>query len=157
MSNAVHISLNVSDLPRSADFYRRFFGEPRKLKSDYAKFVTEDPVIHLALMPGPVRIGNGALSPRDPRRDLRRGARLEEDSRGTRASGRGREARGLLLRAAGQVLGLGSRRQPLGDLQRDRGCPGDSRGRMRPERLLRRAGSERLMDDVRRTTDDEIA
>ena len=62
MSNAVHISLNVSDLSRSADFYRRFFGEPRKLKSDYAKFVTEDPVIHLSLMPAPVRIGDGALS-----------------------------------------------------------------------------------------------
>jgi catechol 2,3-dioxygenase-like lactoylglutathione lyase family enzyme len=36
MSNAIHISLNVSDLSRSADFYRRFFGEPRKLKSVYA-------------------------------------------------------------------------------------------------------------------------
>ena len=62
MPNSVHISLNVSDLSRSADFYRRFFGEPKKLKSDYAKFVTSDPEIHLALMPSPVRIGEGALS-----------------------------------------------------------------------------------------------
>jgi catechol 2,3-dioxygenase-like lactoylglutathione lyase family enzyme len=62
MPNAVHISLNVSDLSRSIDFYRRFFGEPAKLKSDYAKFVTRDPEIHLALMPVPVRIGEGALS-----------------------------------------------------------------------------------------------
>ena len=62
MPNAVHISLNVSDLSRSTDFYRRFFGEPRKLKSDYAKFVTSDPEIHLALMPAPVRLGEGALS-----------------------------------------------------------------------------------------------
>ena len=62
MPNAVHISLNVSDLARSTDFYRRFFGEPKKLKHDYAKFVATDPEIHLALMPAPVRIGDGPLS-----------------------------------------------------------------------------------------------
>ncbi len=62
MPNAVHISLNVSDLSRSTDFYRRFFGEPKKLKSDYAKFVASDPEIHLALMPGRVGAGAGALS-----------------------------------------------------------------------------------------------
>jgi len=52
MPSAVHISLNVSDLSRSTDFYRRFFGEPKKLKSDYVKFVAQDPEIHLALQPG---------------------------------------------------------------------------------------------------------
>jgi catechol 2,3-dioxygenase-like lactoylglutathione lyase family enzyme len=52
MSSAVHISLNVSDLDRSVGFYRRFFGEPRKLKSDYAKFVNADPELHLAIQPG---------------------------------------------------------------------------------------------------------
>ena len=63
MPSAVHISLNVSDLPRSIDFYRRFLGEPKKLKSDYAKFVAEDPEIHLALQPGRVSGGPaGALS-----------------------------------------------------------------------------------------------
>ncbi|MGH9365567.1 MAG: ArsI/CadI family heavy metal resistance metalloenzyme [Thermoanaerobaculia bacterium] len=63
MSAAVHISLNVSDLPRSTDFYRRFFGEPKKLKTDYAKFVAQDPEIHLALQPGHVSGGPaGALS-----------------------------------------------------------------------------------------------
>jgi len=54
MPSAVHISLNVSDLSRSTDFYRRFFGEPKKLKSDYVKFVARDPEIHLALQPGHV-------------------------------------------------------------------------------------------------------
>ena len=48
---AVHISLNVSDLEKSVAFYRGFFGEPRKLKADYAKFVAPDPEIHLALRP----------------------------------------------------------------------------------------------------------
>jgi catechol 2,3-dioxygenase-like lactoylglutathione lyase family enzyme len=63
MTSAVHISLNVSDLPRSTDFYRRFLGEPKKLKSDYAKFVAQEPEIHLALQPGRVAGGAaGALS-----------------------------------------------------------------------------------------------
>ena len=63
MPSAVHISLNVSDLPRSTDFYRRLLGEPKKLKGDYAKFVAEDPEIHLALQPGRVSGGPaGALS-----------------------------------------------------------------------------------------------
>jgi catechol 2,3-dioxygenase-like lactoylglutathione lyase family enzyme len=52
MTPSVHISLKVRDLNRSVDFYRRFFGEPTKLKPGYAKFVTSDPEIHLALGPG---------------------------------------------------------------------------------------------------------
>jgi len=61
MASAVHISLNVSDLSRSTDFYRRLLGEPKKLKSDYVKFVSEEPEIHLALQPGRIE-GRGALS-----------------------------------------------------------------------------------------------
>ena len=49
---SVHISLNVSDLSKSVEFYRGVFGEPRKLKADYAKFVSGSPEIHLALQPG---------------------------------------------------------------------------------------------------------
>ena len=49
---AVHISLNVSDLPKSVAFYTGFLGEPKKLKADYAKFVGASPKIHLALQPG---------------------------------------------------------------------------------------------------------
>jgi catechol 2,3-dioxygenase-like lactoylglutathione lyase family enzyme len=52
MTPSVHISLNVRNLDRSVDFYERFFGAPAKLESDYAKFVTRDPEIHLALEPG---------------------------------------------------------------------------------------------------------
>jgi catechol 2,3-dioxygenase-like lactoylglutathione lyase family enzyme len=61
MASSIHISLNVSDLPRSTDFYRRFLGEPRKLKADYVKFVAAEPEIHLALQPGAVS-GSGSLS-----------------------------------------------------------------------------------------------
>ncbi len=52
MRCALHVSLNVSDLPRSVDFYRRLFGEPAKLKPGYAKFVSADPELHLVLQPG---------------------------------------------------------------------------------------------------------
>jgi catechol 2,3-dioxygenase-like lactoylglutathione lyase family enzyme len=63
MAAAVHISLNVSNLNQSVGFYRRFLGEPTKLKADYAKFVAQDPEIHLALQPGRVaRESAGALS-----------------------------------------------------------------------------------------------
>lgn len=63
MSPSVHISLNVQDLGRSVAFYRGLFGEPAKLKPDYAKFVTRDPEIHLALVPGlPADARHGTLS-----------------------------------------------------------------------------------------------
>ncbi|HEX4440082.1 MAG TPA: ArsI/CadI family heavy metal resistance metalloenzyme [Thermoanaerobaculia bacterium] len=52
MSASVQISLNVSDLEKSVAFYRGVFGEPAKLRADYAKFVSADPEIHLALQPG---------------------------------------------------------------------------------------------------------
>jgi catechol 2,3-dioxygenase-like lactoylglutathione lyase family enzyme len=52
MPSSVHVSLNVSDLDKSVAFYRGVFGEPRKLKTDYAKFVGVEPEIHLALQPG---------------------------------------------------------------------------------------------------------
>lgn len=61
--SSVHISLNVSNLDRSVDFYSRLFGEPAKRKTDYAKFVTEDPVLHLAMQPVPVpAVPAGSLS-----------------------------------------------------------------------------------------------
>lgn len=45
-----HISLNVTDIDRSVDFYRRMFGvEPLKVKVDYAKFDVADPSLNLAL------------------------------------------------------------------------------------------------------------
>ena len=62
MGASVHISLNVSDLTRSVDFYRRFLGEPAKLRSDYAKFVAADPEIHLALQPAEAPAAAGRLS-----------------------------------------------------------------------------------------------
>jgi catechol 2,3-dioxygenase-like lactoylglutathione lyase family enzyme len=60
MPSAIHVSLNVSDLGKAVTFYRGLFGEPTKLKMDYAKFVSAEPEIHLALQPG--HAGPGSLS-----------------------------------------------------------------------------------------------
>jgi len=62
MPPSVHISLNVSDVGRSVAFYSRLFGEPAKLKPGYAKFVSEEPGLHLALQEGLSEGGGGALS-----------------------------------------------------------------------------------------------
>ena len=51
MSSAVHVSLKVSDLEKSVEFYRGLFGEPAKRKPAYVKFVGAEPEIHLALQP----------------------------------------------------------------------------------------------------------
>jgi catechol 2,3-dioxygenase-like lactoylglutathione lyase family enzyme len=45
-----HISLNVSNVGQSVDFYRRFFGvEPVKLKDDYAKFDLAAPALNFTM------------------------------------------------------------------------------------------------------------
>jgi catechol 2,3-dioxygenase-like lactoylglutathione lyase family enzyme len=62
MPSAVHVSLSVSDLAKSIEFYRGLFGEPRKQKADYAKFVGADPEIHVALRPGLTSPMAGSLS-----------------------------------------------------------------------------------------------
>src|SRR5262245_14592643 len=47
-----HLSLNVTDLPRSVDFYRVLFGvEPAKRHYDYAKFELADPPLVFSLVP----------------------------------------------------------------------------------------------------------
>jgi catechol 2,3-dioxygenase-like lactoylglutathione lyase family enzyme len=47
-----HLSLNVTDLARSIDFYRVLFGvEPAKRHVDYAKFELDDPPIVFSLVP----------------------------------------------------------------------------------------------------------
>lgn len=49
-----HLSLNVSNLDRSVDFFRTLFGmEPAKLRPDYAKFEPDDPPLVLSLEPTP--------------------------------------------------------------------------------------------------------
>jgi catechol 2,3-dioxygenase-like lactoylglutathione lyase family enzyme len=62
MTPSIHISLNVSDIGRSVAFYSRLFGEPAKLKPGYAKFVSEEPGLHLALQEGSGVARGGALS-----------------------------------------------------------------------------------------------
>jgi catechol 2,3-dioxygenase-like lactoylglutathione lyase family enzyme len=47
-----HVSLNVADLGRSVDFYRKIFGAaPVKERPDYAKFQSTNPPLTLSLIP----------------------------------------------------------------------------------------------------------
>lgn len=45
-----HVSLNVTNVAESVEFYRKFFGvEPVKLKTDYAKFDLADPALNFTM------------------------------------------------------------------------------------------------------------
>lgn len=50
MVKRMHVAVNCSDLQKSLDFYRAFFGaEPSKVKDNYAKFELDDPALHFSL------------------------------------------------------------------------------------------------------------
>lgn len=54
MDTRVHISIEVSDLRRSIEFYSHLFNhEPTKVREDYANFRLETPQLHLALVHQP--------------------------------------------------------------------------------------------------------
>jgi catechol 2,3-dioxygenase-like lactoylglutathione lyase family enzyme len=58
-----HVSLNVSDLARSVDFYQKLFGvPPAKARPDYAKFESENPPLTLSLEPVGSAVGGGSLN-----------------------------------------------------------------------------------------------
>lgn len=57
-----HLALNVSDVTRSLEFYRRMLGiEPSKVRTGYAKFDVQNPPLNLTLNESAVA-GRGALS-----------------------------------------------------------------------------------------------
>jgi len=57
-----HLALNVSDVPRSIEFYRRLLGiEPSKVRTGYAKFDVQNPPLNLTLNEGTLS-GRGSLS-----------------------------------------------------------------------------------------------
>lgn len=57
-----HVALNVRDVARSIDFYRRMFGiEPVKVRAGYAKFDLENPPLNFTLNEVPAD-SRGALS-----------------------------------------------------------------------------------------------
>ena len=58
-----HISLNVGDVPRSLEFYRKMFGiEPSKVRGGYAKFDIQTPALNLSLNQTETLGNTGALS-----------------------------------------------------------------------------------------------
>ena len=45
-----HLALNVTDVTRSIEFYRKLFGiEPRKVRTGYAKFDVQNPPLNFTL------------------------------------------------------------------------------------------------------------
>src|SRR5436190_2564782 len=57
-----HLALNVSDVTKSIEFYRKFFGiEPSKVRTGYAKFDVQNPPLNFTLNQGVVP-NRGALS-----------------------------------------------------------------------------------------------
>ena len=58
-----HISINVRNVERSIDFYRKMLGvEPSKVRTGYAKFDVQNPPLNLAMNEVPDLTGPGALS-----------------------------------------------------------------------------------------------
>lgn len=58
-----HVSINVRNVERSIDFYRRMLGiEPAKVRTGYAKFDVASPALNLALNEVPDLRESGALS-----------------------------------------------------------------------------------------------
>src|ERR1041385_6088661 len=58
-----HVSINVRNVQRSIDFYRKMLGiEPSKVRTGYAKFDVQNPPLNLALNEVPHLAGAGALS-----------------------------------------------------------------------------------------------
>ena len=58
-----HVSINVRNIERSIDFYRRMLGiEPAKVRTGYAKFDVQNPPLNLALNEVPDLTAAGALS-----------------------------------------------------------------------------------------------
>lgn len=57
-----HLAINVSDVERSIEFYRKLFGiEPSKVRTGYAKFDVQNPPLNFTLNEVPVT-NRGALS-----------------------------------------------------------------------------------------------
>ena len=57
-----HVAINVKDVQRSVDFYRKLLGiEPSEVRQGYAKFDIVDPPLNLSLNEIPFS-GQGALS-----------------------------------------------------------------------------------------------
>jgi catechol 2,3-dioxygenase-like lactoylglutathione lyase family enzyme len=53
----MHVSLYVSDLLKTIDFYNRFFGkEPVKIRTGYTKYVLDKPALIISFVENPARV-----------------------------------------------------------------------------------------------------
>jgi catechol 2,3-dioxygenase-like lactoylglutathione lyase family enzyme len=55
----MHVSLYVSNIYQTADFYTKFFGQnPDKIKPDYAKFTLENPSLIISFVQNPEKVNS---------------------------------------------------------------------------------------------------
>jgi catechol 2,3-dioxygenase-like lactoylglutathione lyase family enzyme len=138
-----HVSLNISNIDASVAFYEKAFGvTATKRRPGYAKFDLQSPTLNLTMQEAP-RTGVNASH---------FGVQVATMEDVIEAKGRfvaeGPEdvhggGHGVLLRRAGQGVDRGSRRQLLGGVRCEGGCPGDEGGRqhvLRAHRPLPEAG-----------------
>ncbi len=117
-----HVHVSVPDLGASIRFYSTLFGtEPAVVKSDYAKWMLEDPRVNFAISQRGGKTGVNHLG-------LQTDSDAELDAlNGQLQAGRSghacRKGNGMLLRTLEQVLGDRPHRHRLGDLPHAGQCP----------------------------------
>ncbi len=53
----MHVSLYVSDIAKTKEFYTKFFGqEPNKTKNDYCKFILDSPALIISFVQNKERV-----------------------------------------------------------------------------------------------------
>ena len=107
----LHVHVSVEDLSRSIGFYSALFAsEPSVVKSDYAKWMLEDPRVNFAISTRGRAAGLDHLGIQ-----VETGEELQEVAQG-RQQHRRTGADHLLLRKVGKVLDRRSGRHRLGNL-----------------------------------------
>ncbi len=117
-----HVHVSVPDLGASIRFYSTLFGtEPAVVKSDYAKWMLEDPRVNFAISQRGGKTGVNHLGLQTDSDDGARGAQWAVAR--SRTGHACRKGNGMLLRTLEQVLGDRSHRHCVGDFPHAGQCP----------------------------------
>ncbi len=149
-----HVHLAVDDLAANIRFYSTVFGMPPTVeKTDYAKWMLDDPRINFAVSSRGMKAGVDHLGVQvETDEEL---AALREQRRASRHRRTRPGRRGLLLRQVRQVLGHRSAGHRVGDLPHARQHPHfrHRRSEAGRQRMLRTAGAGHLVRQARRAED----
>ena len=117
----LHIHIGVDNLDESIRFYSTLFGAaPIKTKSDYAKWLLDDPRVNFAISTRARTKGIDHLGIQvDDEAEL---AEVRDTPQGRRHGGGRRRRNGLLLRPIGEVVDTRPIRHRMGSLPDDGRC-----------------------------------